>query len=258
MSETFSYFVDNAPAASLPLAGNIPIVQADGKTHQFPASAISGAISIVVRVFTSTGTYTPTAGMIYCIAEGVGGGGGGCSGGTSGSASGIFEGGGGGGGEYARKILSATQIGASQAVIIGALGTGGASGGNNGGNNGGNTSLGSLLVAIGGNGAAFSGTGGNGGHGGTGDVLIQGDSGGTGRIASIDTISAVTPLGGASKFGTPGTATGVLAGANNGANANAEGYGAGGNGAAVNGSASSAAGGNGRPGILIITEFIEA
>lgn len=255
--ETFSFFIDNAPAATLPLAGLIPIVQADGKTHAFDASLVGSVTAVVVKIFTVNGTYTPTAGMVYCIVEAVGGGSGGSSDGTSGSATGIFEGGGGGAGEYARSVFTAATIGVSKAVVIGAFGAGGAAGGNNGGAGGTNTTLGgTLLIAVAGSPAGFGGLGGNGGHGGTGQLLVQGGSGGTGRIGTIATISAITPLGGESHFGLPGTATGVLAGANNGADANAEGYGAGGNGAAVNGSTGTAKGGAGRPGVMIITEFI--
>ena len=39
---------------------------------------------VKVTTFASSGTYTPTAGMVYCVIECVGGGGG--SGGVSGSA----------------------------------------------------------------------------------------------------------------------------------------------------------------------------
>src|SRR6185369_12790577 len=101
---------------------------------------------VLKQIFTSSGTYTPTTGMLYCIVECVGGGGGG--GGVTGTASQIYQGGGGGSGGYSRLIASAATIGASQTVTIGAAGTAGASGSNNGGA-GGDTSVGSLCIGKG-------------------------------------------------------------------------------------------------------------
>jgi hypothetical protein len=77
--------------------------------------------TIVTQVFTTPGaaTYTPTAGMIFCIIECVGGGGGGGGGVASGSGSGLSSGGGGGGGGgYSRSLATAATIGASKAVTV--------------------------------------------------------------------------------------------------------------------------------------------
>src|ERR1700720_4672748 len=70
-----------------------------------------------VQVFTSSGTYTPSAGLVTAIIECVGGGGGG--GGSAFSPTQVHGGGGGGAGGYARAYKTASQIGASQTVTIG-------------------------------------------------------------------------------------------------------------------------------------------
>ena len=64
-------------------------------------------------VFTTSGTYTPTANMAYCIVEAVGPGGGASDGGN-----------GGGGGGYAKAFFTAAQIGSSITVTIGTGGAG--------------------------------------------------------------------------------------------------------------------------------------
>ena len=77
----------------------------DGSTVNFGAggtaqySATTSITSVSMRIFTSSGTYTPTSGMLYCLVECVGGGGGG--GGASGGASQSAGASGGGGGGYA-------------------------------------------------------------------------------------------------------------------------------------------------------------
>ena len=103
-------------------------------------SAGLSSFRISIQTITSSGTYTPTAGMIYCIIEVVGGGGGG--GGCGNAASSQVSGGsGGGGGGYAKGSFSAATIGVSQSVTIGAAGVAGAVGAGAGGN-GGTTSVG--------------------------------------------------------------------------------------------------------------------
>jgi hypothetical protein len=53
----------------------------------------AGVVTVKKQIFTASGTYTPSAGMIYCIIECVGGGAGG--GGGAGSATSVLQGGGG-------------------------------------------------------------------------------------------------------------------------------------------------------------------
>ncbi|MEJ6817678.1 hypothetical protein [Pseudomonas sp. LF-5] len=143
-----------------------------------------GLIKTVKRqVFSGSGTYTPSAGMVFCDVEAVAGGGGG--GGAAGGSGTSAAGGGGGYGGYSRKIFTAAQIGASQAVSIGGAGSGG-SAGNNAGGTGGNTAFGALLACNGGVGGSGSpaltttGVPAAGGAGGTasgGDINIRGSNG---------------------------------------------------------------------------------
>lgn len=218
---------------------------------------ITPAVKVSHQVFTSSGTYTPSAGLLYCIAEGVGGGGAG--GGAAASALGISSGGGGGAGQYARVRLTAAQIGASQTVTIPTAAAGGAAG-NNGGAAGGDVTLGTLLVCKGGTGggggaANSAGAAGVGGSGGTGDLTGVGADGITGDAATITTILGIGGRGGSTLWGgSPAAVTGFAV-ATNGSAPGANAFGAGGGGGVSQGSAGTAAGGNGAKGVIIITEF---
>lgn len=212
----------------------------------------------VEQVFTSTGTYTPTTGMIYCIVRMAGGGAGG-GGAAANGASNVSVGGGGGAGEYAEGVFTAAQVGASQAVTIGAAGTAGSSAGGTGGS-GGTTSLGALLTAIGGTGGGGGGTspsitltaGGAGGTGGTGgSVHIPGSQGLFGfGFATLN----LAPSGGgaASLLGSN------VNGLNNQAGNTGNNYGSGGGGASSTNSGSGQTGGVGTKGLIIVTEFISS
>lgn len=223
-------------------------------------SALGTALSLAVtavktvkrQVIASSGTYTPSTGMLYCIAEVQGGGAGG--GGAAGTASQSAAGGGGGGGGYATKVFAAATIGSSQTVTVGGTAAGG-SAGNNNGTNGNASSIGSLLSATGGvagNGAAssatFSGaTGGAGGTGSSGDYNLAGGAGGNGFAFGSNT-SGIGGYGGSSHFAAPSIGSSVTGAGNVGVN-----YGGGGSGGAAG--ASSTAGGAGAQGVIIITEF---
>lgn len=216
--------------------------------------AVTAVKTVKSQVFTSNGSYTPSTGMLYCIAEVQGGGGGG--GGAAGVGSQSAAGGGGQGGGYTRKILSAATIGVSQTVTIGAAANGGTAGANNG-TNGNSSSLGALLSATGGaagmggtsSASAISGTsGGSGaGVGSSGDINLTGGLGGNG-IAFGTSTAAMGGYGGSSHFSGQVNGGIVTGAGTNGAN-----YGGGGGGGAAG--ASSFAGGNGAQGIVIITEF---
>lgn len=225
------------------------------------AAPTAKGLSINVQVFTSSGTYTPTAGMLYCIVECQGGGGGG-GGAAATGASTVAAGGGGGGGGYARKTVSAATIGASQTVTIGAGGTAGSSSGGNGGN-GGTTSLGAIVSAAGGLGGAggaagtncFSGGGGP-STGSGGDVNSYGTGGGWGW-GTFATLSAMGGTGGASALG--GGAQSVIANGSGGSPGQGGGpYGGGGSGASLSTSQSGGEGGAGGAGIMLITEYVLA
>ncbi|QNB11554.1 hypothetical protein G5S35_08155 [Paraburkholderia tropica] len=105
-----------------------------------------------VQPFGASGTYKPTAGTTKVIVEVQGGGGG--SGGAPATGAGGFSGSAGGSsGSYAKVLLTAAQIGASQTVTIGAAGAAGASGAGFGGT-GGTSSFGALVSCPGGPGSS--------------------------------------------------------------------------------------------------------
>ncbi|PPD36014.1 MAG: hypothetical protein CTY18_05935 [Methylomonas sp.] len=222
---------------------------------------ISAKIAKVIKrqIITASGTYAPSAGMLYCEVELVGGGGGGGS--AFGVPGNVSAGSGGGGGGYSRKLYSAAQIGASASVVIGAAGLGGAAGQNNGGM-GGNSSFtplggGSTLLCNGGNLgyygststtvarningiASISGSSG-------GDINIPGQQSGWGLLLGTSS-HAISGRGGDSFFGIGGQESQEGSPGNAGS-----GYGSGGGGGAA--TSTSTAGGNGRPGVCVITEF---
>ena len=207
---------------------------------------------IVVQTFTASGTYTPTAGMAYCISECVGGGAGG--GGTADS-SGNSHGGGGGAGGYSRKISTAADIGASQTVTIGAGGSGGATGANSG-SGGGDTSVGAICIAKGGSGGAGAAAnsqaqGGLGGVLGTGDFTAVGGVGGVGSGGTITTAIMQSGGGGRSFYG-----GGTLETQYTVAATDAVAYGDGGSGAESRVSNGADSGGDGFAGVVFITEFL--
>jgi hypothetical protein len=219
------------------------------------------SFSVNIQTFTGSGTYTPTSGMVACLIEAVGNGGGG--GGTANTSSSFIAiGGGGGGGGYSRKFASASTIGSSKTVTIGATGSGGASGNNNG-TSGGDVSVGSICIGKGGTGGTGNSgsstpAGGAGGVAGTGDFSVPGQLGGNGgNSALIPTIfQLIVGIGGAAGlgFGFPGGPTTTqpqtgVAGKN---------YGAGGGGGCSYNADGAAAGGAGATGIVVITEYIIA
>lgn len=227
--------------------------------------AASHSIAQTTQTFTSSGSFTPAAGVPSLNVGCWGGGGGG--GNAAHSGTGTSRGGGGAGGAYAKKIFSSPS--GSYTVIVGAGGNGGnagtdswfgcscsliAKGGAAGGNGsksngagGAGTATGSTgdagAVFAGGSGAAASLLGTGAGGGGAG-------SGGAGSSASLTIINgaATASNGGA---GAAGFLLGLgVADGNNGNN-----YGGGGGGATcitlITGS--SATGGNGGAGLVTVT-----
>ncbi|PCQ93690.1 phage tail protein [Escherichia coli] len=198
---------------------------------------------ISTRVFTSSGTYTPTPGTkrIRVTITGGGGGGGGCKA-TSNNET--FFGAGGGAGGTIISIMTPTQN--SYPVTIGAGGAGGVSATN--GTRGGNSVFASLIAPGGEGGGKVGVTNTNGGNGGvpsTGDIRITGGNGVDGQSGNI----GISGEGGTSHWGGGGRA-----GAGGGVSGKA--YGSGGGGAYDAGySGTSMTGGKGAAGICIIEEF---
>ncbi|HBB0705241.1 TPA: carbohydrate kinase [Escherichia coli] len=195
------------------------------------------------RVFTSSGTYTPTPGTkrIRVTITGGGGGGGGCKAISNNET--FFGAGGGAGGTVITTLILTKD---SYPVTIGAGGAGGVSATN--GLKGGDSSFGSV-IAPGGKGGGKSGVtntnGGNGGVPSTGGINIIGGNGGDGQSGNI----GVSGEGGTSYWGGGGRA-----GAGGGVSGKA--YGSGGGGAYDAGySGTSMTGGKGAAGICIIEEF---
>jgi len=145
-----------------------------------------------LQVFTSSGTYTPTAGKTTFLVFVTGGGGG---------AAGVSNGGSGGGAGTAVRLYNTTELGSSAAVVIGAGGGAAASGGSS-----------SFTPA--GTGGVMSGLGGGGGSGnpsylgggagttsGTFTFGLDGQKGIIGIDGTSGTPRAANPPGGASFWG---------------------------------------------------------
>jgi hypothetical protein len=167
--------------------------------------------------FTSSGTYTPSPGLVFADVYVFGGGGGGGGGYLEATSTACSGGGGGGGGGANQGRFTAAEIGSSQAVTVGLAGASGLAAtssttAGSGGGIGGATSFGSLLQASGGGGGAggqLSATAsGGGGAGGVYTSGAQGSSTGGGGGGG---------LGGSGGFGAqPAAATNNLAGGGGG------------------------------------------
>lgn len=222
-----------------------------------------------IQAFTANGTYTPTTGMTFCLVIATGGGGGGGGADNTGNGDAAAGGGGGGAGTCIERFTAA-DIGASQAVTIGAAGSAGANTGGNGGT-GGNTTLGSLFTATGG--AAGTGTGTNannanqfaGGAGGVpvnGLLNIQGSRGSDGVAVQADALASIAlgGCGGGSFWGAgAGSAAASVAASNTTdatlAGTNGTAFGEGGSGAACLNATTGAVGGTGAAGVMLILEW---
>jgi hypothetical protein len=216
-------------------------------------STTGAVVKVAVQKFTSSGTYTPSAGLLYATIECVGGGGSGGS--VTAVAANFTTGSGGAGGTYSKKTVSAATVGASQVVTVGAGGAAPATG-DNSGNAGGTTSVGALCTAPGGGGGPFAhaGVGVNGGGipgaAGTGDLSVPGSAGG-GGLGAGSAIGLFCGFGGSSHFG--GITAVPAVNSNGGTGQN---YGAGGSGAQDSTGTTNRAGGAGGIGVVIITEYL--
>lgn len=211
---------------------------------------------IGVQTFTATGTYTPTPGMRFIVAEAQGGGGAG-GGPTLPSAGSVSLGAPGGAGGYGKGQFTAAQVGASIPITVGAKGAK-VSGGNGG--TGGATSVGALLSAAGGLGGAVlnnqvpPAVSGN-----TSFVVATGANifqiKGTAGSPSLATGTSPNGNGGGNG-GSSGFGSGASGPAGNTTGLDSQNYGAGGSGTVINnGYGGNAPGGDGFGGIAIIWEY---
>lgn len=189
--------------------------------------------SPVVRTYTSSviTVWTRPSILSYLAIEVVGNGG---TGGTSGNGNGTQGGSGGGGGGYAKRVIAASSVLASQNVLARGGGVGSVL-----------SYFGSILGATGGTNAALT-TPGVGGIGSSGDINCQGQGGGIGSVAKTTGQDSTGGIGGSSPLGGGG------AGGNTGdVGGNGGGYGGGGGG----GGSAGSAGGAGAGGIVIVYEY---
>lgn len=210
---------------------------------------------LAVRLFDTVGaaTYTPTAGTVSVVVEGVGGGGGG-GGSAATSAAQLAAGSGGNGGAYAKARFTSAFSGVT--ITIGAGGTAGAVGGNGGA--GGASSFGALLTGPGG-------AGGVGGGAlappGMTPAPINSAVGTGGNIFTASSMAALAGMLLSMSYGLSGTGGGSLFGAGpSGSGAPGGGgvagnYGCGGAGALSGASSGGNGGGAGAKGAVIVWEY---
>ncbi|WP_458860361.1 glycine-rich domain-containing protein [Pantoea agglomerans] len=215
-----------------------------------------------IRVFTASGTYTPSAGTKRIKVTVIGGGGGG-GGSAATDANTRSCGAGGGAGNTAISLLDVSSLTLPVSVNVGTAGAAGAAGGGSGGSGGqgGTTTFGTYINATGG----FGGGGGslasdsltavttNGGTSAaptTGNILNQRGSAGLQGIVGSNAI--VSGAGGASSLGGGGNpvAAGASTAGENGI------YGGGGSGSiSIKSSQIGRAGGAGGVGVVVIEEY---
>lgn len=186
--------------ALLTAAGVTPNNTVDTATSSQYFNALTTAMSgrlIAVKSFTSSGTYTPTAGTKKIIVEAFGGG----AGGRSYTSSVSYQvGGGGGAGGYFKGLI--TNVPSSVAVTVGA---GGAADGI-----GGNTLFGSLITAAGGQPGILNATT-------DGSAALTAGGGGGGTF-SFDNTSVTTIMASRGGPGSPGIISGGNGVGGNGGN----------------------------------------
>lgn len=209
--------------------------------------------------FTSTGTWTKPASLVWAIVElqGSGGGGGGAGAAAGGNGA---TGAGGGAGGWGKKLFLASALASTETVTIGSAGTGGGAGANNGVNGGvcsfatGKAYVLTASAGVGGTGGAASGSyvraaGGAGGAFTGGDLNVTGDTGEHAFGAGGN--PAPYSNGASSAWGAGGVVP-----TTDGAGGNATGFGAGGAGGIVYAGAGGArAGGNGSAGMCLVTHY---
>lgn len=215
---------------------------------------------VVVQVLTS-GTYTPTTGMVFVWVRMCGAGGG--SGGITGAASGTAASGGGAGGSYLEFLMTAAQVGVSLSYARGTAGTAGSNSGGTGGT-GGNTTWGDWTAGGGGGGTGSTNSSSSKSSAGgtpqpnttgTGTVLRNDSAEGGDNGYSLTTTLAVGGHGGDSALGWGGNWLPTPVAAST-VGFTANGHGGGGGGSAVLNTNTAQTGQIGTAGIIFIMEFI--
>lgn len=206
-----------------------------------------------IQVFAVTGTWNKPAGLRGAWVRVLGGGGGG--GGVDETATGTAEAGYGGAGGYSEKWYTSAQLSSTESVTIGAAGAGGAAGNNVG--LAGGTSIFKGITCTGGQGGLGAGNttgtqfigGGTGGTATGGDINVDGQAGGNGRVYTG--VANLMGYGGNTPLGTGGDARTVV-----GNGVGASGFGAGGGGGYGAGTSTDRSGGAGAIGtVIIVTMF---
>ena len=206
--------------------------------------------NVVVQVKTvGSGTYTPTTGMKKVLAIAVGGGGAGAGGVNTDSA-----GGGGGGGGTVIRLMTAAQIGASKAYVVGAGGVAATPSAGTATTLDGGTLMNAGGGGVGTGGATFSVlgvsvAGGAGGAASGGDLNIPGQAGERGVI--FDGTTGIGGGGGDSVLGFGGNASAI----GNVAGVAGVQYGGGGSGGHAS-ATQDRLGGAGAAGVLYFIEFL--
>lgn len=237
------------------------LFQSTGSAWTQLAPTVSSGTAPTSTIITASGTYTTPTGCLAILVECIGAGGGG--GGTPATASSgngqVAAAAGGGGGAYSASLIGSPS--ASYTATIGAGGSGGI--GNNNGSAGGNTSLGTAVVAEGGQGGAkgtpdigtipdtsAAATRGGLASNGTGNFKLDGGNGEGGMFYA--TYMPVSGGGGDAARGA-GRRTGS-AGTTFSGNAGRQ-YGGGGTGAGGITGATAQNGGAGAAGVIVVTEY---
>lgn len=258
-----AYYATSTNAVTASAVGTLGFALLSGGSGPPSWSTHAPMTAINIQRLTGSGTYTPTAGLVYAIAAGVGGGGAGGS--CASPASTNANAGAGGAGAEIQIILTPAQIGASLAYTIGAAGTPAATGNNNGGN-GGATLLGTA-------GAIFSAGGGLGGAGLAGGAVQVAASGGLGGTSTVSVGTLIhskngncgtngasfalviaglgLSIGGSGNYGSGGPSPVTQGNGTAGL-----GFGSGGSGGLVISAGGAVAGGAGTVGLIIITEIL--
>ena len=199
------------PVASLLVDADVDAAAAiaQSKISGLTDALAAKAAQAQVDVYATAGTFTWTkpAGAKSVDVHVISGGGGGASGRKGGAGTVAPGGGGGGGGSYSIRSFSASLLGATEPVTVGAGGNGGAAvtantTNGNAGITGGNSSFGAWVATTGGGGAPIPTTSSGGaGSSASSRAIFQGSSGGAGSVGAATGTAGGTSAAGAAGGG---------------------------------------------------------